>query len=207
MLRQYLIAIPAMEMVHTLFLSSILAMDKPEGTEVGICSCSLVYEARNQLAKKAINQRFRRVLWLDSDMCFEPDLLNKLAADMDEGRDYVCGIYMTRKEPIKPVIYNELHYVDGTPTAEAYMDYPRDSVFEIAGSGFGAVMMSVDMLKAVGDKYGSPFSPELGWGEDLSFNRRAASLGYKMHCDSRIDVGHVGLTIINQATYDERRRS
>ena len=60
-----MIAIPCMDMVHTLFFASFVAMNKPEGTEVAIASCSLIYEARHTLAKKAIDDGFDRVMWLD----------------------------------------------------------------------------------------------------------------------------------------------
>ena len=35
----------------------MLSLRKPEGTEVAIASCSLVYEARHTLAQKAMNDR------------------------------------------------------------------------------------------------------------------------------------------------------
>ena len=66
-----LIAVPCMDMVHTFFMTSLLALRKAAGTEVAVASCSLVYEARHTLALKALNDGFDRVLWLDSDMNFK----------------------------------------------------------------------------------------------------------------------------------------
>ena len=60
-----MIAIPCMDMVHTLFFASMLSLRKPEGTEVAVASCSLIYEARHTLAMRALNEGFDRVLWLD----------------------------------------------------------------------------------------------------------------------------------------------
>ena len=100
-----LIAIPCLDMVHTLFFASMLSLRKPEGTEVAIASCSLVYESRHTLALKAINEGFDRVLWLDSDMTFDPDMLERFSADLDQGLDFVCGLFFTRKNPIKPCVY------------------------------------------------------------------------------------------------------
>ena len=57
-----MIAVPCMDTVHTLFYASSIALRKPEGTEVAIASCSLVYESRHTLAMKAINEGFDRVL-------------------------------------------------------------------------------------------------------------------------------------------------
>ena len=63
-----LIAVPCMDMVHTVFMASLLQLNKPEGTEIAVSSSSLVYDARHSLAKKALNEGFDRILWIDSDM-------------------------------------------------------------------------------------------------------------------------------------------
>lgn len=202
---RYLIAIPCMDMVHTHFMASLLGMRRPDGTEVGICSSSLIYDARNTLASKATNEGFDRVLWLDSDMVLGDDTMERLIADMDEGRDFVSALFFTRKQPIRPCIYKSLETLEnGRTRANNYDDYPKDSVFEVAGAGFGAVMMSTDLIRAVG-RDSRPFSPMPGWGEDFSFELRAKDAGFKLFCDSRIRVGHVGLTVITEKTWEESR--
>ena len=92
-----------------------------------------------------------------------------------------------------------------TPAAIAYEDYPEDSVFPIAGCGFGGCLVSVDLIKRVKDEFGLPFSPILGFGEDLSFCLRATKLGVEMFCDSRVKLGHVGLGTITEDTYKQLR--
>ena len=199
---RYLIAIPCMDMVHTLFMSSLLAMRRPEGAEVGICSSSLIYDSRNTLAAKAVNEGFDRVLWLDSDMVFEPDLMEKLIADMDAGREAVTALYFTRKAPVIPCVYRSTITLSGGRTqTEAYTDYPANAVFEVAGCGMGAMMVSVDSLKATVEGDGRPFSPLPGWGEDLSFDIRLRKAGIRIWCDSRIKCGHLGLSLINETTW------
>ena len=84
----------------------------------------------------------------------------------------------------------------------AYEPYPKDKIFEIAGSGFGCVMTSVSLLRACWDGFGLPFSPRLGFGEDVTFCLECEQLGYKMYCDSSIKVGHIGQLIINEEVYD-----
>lgn len=204
---KYLIALPCMDTVQTLFMKSLLGMHRPERTEFGIACSSLVYDARNSLAVKAITEGFDRVLWIDSDMTFEPDMMNRLIAHLDAGKDIVSGLYITRKPPFKPVIFESIGYervgetFEVIPRARTMYEYPKDSVFEIAGAGFGGVMTPVPILKAIYDKYGLPFTPMLGFGEDLSFCLRAQDMGYKMWCDSTIKLGHVGYTTIDEQTY------
>lgn len=200
---RYLIAIPCMDMVHTLFMTSLLGMDRPEGSEVAVCSSSLIYDARNTLAAQAVNRKFDRVLWLDSDMVFGKDMMTRLIADMDEGRQMVCGMYYTRKAPIHPCVYKALDYQNGETRALSYTDYPEDQLFEVAGCGFGAVMMDTDVIRLAGN-HGRPFSPMDGWGEDFSFGLRARAEGVKIYCDSRIQIGHAGISIINRETWEGR---
>lgn len=202
-----LVALPCMDMVHTIFMKSLLSMDRIGQTGFAFSCSSLIYDARNTLAKQAVTEGYDRVLWLDSDMDFEPDLLEKLSADMDEGRELVSGLYFKRKAPIKPVIYKSLGYYKNedesgvTPVAVSYEDYPKDSIFSIAACGFGGVLVTTDLIKRVGDKFGLPFSPIMGFGEDLSFCSRVSQLGVEMFCDSRVKMGHVGLGSITEEVY------
>ena len=197
-----LIAIPCMDMMHTPFVISLTGLQVKGEIKFAYSASSLVYDSRNGLARKAICERFDRVLWLDSDMQFSPDLFRKLSDDLDEGRDFVSGLYFTRKQPYKPVIFKKAGYeqVDNgvKPIAEAYYEYPKDSVFEVEAAGFGGVMMNTSLLSEVEKNFGLPFSPIMGFGEDISFCLRVKELGKKMYCDSSVKMGHVG-----QFVYDE----
>ena len=201
-----LIAIPCMDMMHTPFVISLTGLQVKGEIKFAYSASSLVYDSRNGLARKAILENFDRVLWLDSDMQFDPNLFRMLSDDLDEGRDFVSGLYFTRKPPFKPVIFSKAGYEhfgeNGLkPIAEPYYDYPKDSVFEVASAGFGGVMMNTSLLKEVEENYGLPFSPIMGFGEDISFCMRVQELGKKMYCDSRVKLGHVGQYIYNEENY------
>lgn len=198
-----LIAIPCMDMMHTPFVISLTGLQVKGEIKFAYSASSLVYDSRNGLARKAICEKFDRVLWLDSDMQFSPDLFHRLSDDLDEGRDFVSGLYFTRKPPYKPVIFKKAGYEhfgeNGLkPIAEAYYDYPKDSVFEVASAGFGGVMMNTSLLEEVEKNFGLPFSPIMGFGEDISFCMRVHELGRKMYCDSRVKMGHVGQYVYSE---------
>ena len=193
-----MIAIPCMDTVPTRFASSLLRMRRTPEAAVVFGMNSLIYDTRNKAAMEAIQGGFDRVLWLDSDMEFQPDLMERLSARMDEGRDFVTGLYFQRKDPFKPVIYRELYIrqrEDGAQEAvsEACEEFPPDGIFEVAACGFGIAMTSVQLLRDVTEKYGMPFTPIEGWGEDLAFCLRATDAGYRIWCDSSIRAGHIGL--------------
>lgn len=197
-----LVAVPCMDMVQTRFMYCLLQMQHVGDVEFSLTEASLIYNARNQLAQKAMNEGFDRILWLDSDMVFEPDLMQKLSARLDTGIEFVSGLYFKRREPVAPVIFKTCGSYERKgqliPFASSYNDYPEDKLFQIAAAGFGGCMMTVDLVREVWEKFGYPFSPILGFGEDLSFCCRVSRLGKQMYCDSSVKMGHVGYK-----TYDE----
>lgn len=206
-----MIAIPCMDMIHTGTVISLTGLKVSGEVKYAYAVSSLVYDARNSLARKAVVEKYDRVLWLDSDMRFEPDLLEKLSADLEEtGADMVSAFYTTRKDRIKPVIYSKCGYVtvkgnEVRPIAQTYYDYPKDSLFEVEAVGFGGVLMKAPLLEEVGKKYGLPFAPILGFGEDLSFCLRVRELGKKIYCDSRIKMGHIGGHIYTEDDLEEEK--
>ena len=213
-MKRIFVAIPCMETVNTEFFQSILGLKFGDlgAPRYGVSRSSLVYDARNSLAKVALDAGAERIMWLDSDMTFEPDVIQRLSADLDEGRDFVTGLCFKRKSPVLPVIYKETGYTQSedldkvTPFATIYEDYPKDSIFEVAGAGFACTMISADLMREVYDVYGAPFAPQPGFGEDLSLCRRLEEMGVKMYCDSRIKVGHVASTIVDEAFYLDGRQ-
>lgn len=189
-LKKTMIAIPCLDMVHTGFCHSLVDLVKPEGCETVFAQSSLVYDSRNTLAEIAIKKGVDRVLWLDSDMNFKADLLMKLSAHLDNGLDFVSGIYSTRKAPYKLVVYEEVE-----PEGAISLKKVPHGLKEIKGCGFGGVLMTVDLLKEVKDNFGNPFTPVVGFGEDLSFCYRVTMLGKKMWCDGSVRMGHIGQKI------------
>lgn len=188
-----LIAVPALDTmpVQTAYCMLSLKRDCPSKYSFIVrASCQ---DARNMLAAEAVNTGADRVLWIDSDMAFEPDLLQRLSADIDAGWDVVSSICFKRQLPLVPVIYKTLDR--GTSQAEPYRDYPQDTIFPIAACGFGAVMTTTDVIRRIGN---NPFDLVGHLSEDLSFCVKATEVGARIACDSRVKVGHVGLI-----TYDE----
>ncbi len=195
--KKTLIAVPAMDLCPVPFAYSLATLRRDCPSRISIISGAAVHEARNKLAEEAVESGCDRVLWLDSDMSFDDDLMIRLGSDLDQGWDMVCGIYFKRRLPVTPVIYRSVEASTGK--CEVYADYPRDSLFEIAGCGFGAVMMTTELLRRADAEFKTgPFTPLLKLSEDLSFCARAATAGARIGCDSRVKVGHVG-----QMTYGE----
>lgn len=196
------IAIPCMDMLHTGFFRSVIGMHMIDNVRIGTSCSSLIYDARNALVTQAIDEGHDRILWLDSDMIFDTDIMEKLSADLDAGYDYVSALCFKRKPPFSPCVYKEIGYTaegqELRPFAHCYEDYPKDQIFEVDASGLGCVMMKTEVVKKVRDKFGLPFSPVIGFGEDLSFCLRAKDLGIKKYCDSRVKIKHIANVAIDE---------
>lgn len=203
-----IIGLPCLDMVPTSFLASFVKLRPVDEIHLVIERCSLTYDARNSITIKAIESNADRILMIDSDMTFEEDMMQRMSARLDEGCDMVCGIFFKRTVPTVPVIYKQLEppIVDKNDKIQSriipYTDYPRDSLFEVEGCGFGAVMMTTELAKAVWDTYKEPaFHPVQWCGEDMSFCYKVRQMGRKIWCDSSIKVGHTGQAEYNEQTY------
>lgn len=199
-----LIAVPSMDSVPAVFCQSLSMLKKVGDCAVAFQIGSLVYDSRNNLAKHALKMHADYVFWLDSDMMFEPDILERMMATMQEKKlDILSGIYYRRKHPFHPVLFKKLR-VDEQNFAEFenFNEYPMDDIFEVEGIGFGCVLMSSEVLFDVAAKYKDWFSPLGRVGEDLSFCWRARQCGYKIFADPTIQLGHCGSQIVTKDFYD-----
>lgn len=195
-----LVAVPCMDQVPARFAQSIATLQKTGECVIGFQVGSLVYLARENLAASAIEMGADYILWLDSDMVFNPDTLIKLIADREEG-DIISGVYYRRVSPFTPVLYEKLSIEDGKASWKEFKDLPEE-IFEAEGIGFGCCLTPTSVCADVLAKYGCMFTPINGTGEDLSFCWRARQLGYKIVVDPDITLGHVGSYVITDQFYN-----
>lgn len=188
-----MIAIPAFDHMQTAFVACLLKLINKlhaDGVDfqVEIKAGTLVHTARDALAGKAMQDGFTHVLWLDSDMIFEPELVEDLTFS---GQSFVTGICHSRRPPYSTCVFtdiqNDIKRWEGP--------YPTDT-FKIAGCGMACVLMETQILTDVFNSYLTCFTPMRNYGEDLAFCLRAAGLGYKIYAEPSVRVGHIGQTII-----------
>jgi len=202
-----LIAVPCMDQTPTLFTQSLVLLRKVGDVACGFQIGSLVYDARNGLGQRAIAGDFDYVLWFDSDMVFDPDTMERMYKTMkDNDLDILTGLYFRRVAPYSPVLFKTLQYGENRATWSDFTELPDNGLIEVAGCGFGCIMMSVDVLMSVQAKFGTMFQPMQGLGEDLAFCWRARECGYKIMCDTSLVVGHVGQAIVNDLYWKSYRR-
>lgn len=200
-----LIAVPCMDQVPAQFAQCLSMLEKVDACAVSFNVGSLIYTSRNDLAIRAIKMGADYVFWLDSDMVFSPDILQKMFEIKDKG-DIISGLYYRRVPPFSPVLFKTLEIDEkGICTWDDFEEVP-DGVFEVAGCGFGCVLMPTDLFIDIQSRFGRMFDPIGGVGEDLSFCWRARQLGFKIICDSSLQLGHVGHHVVTRDYYEAYKK-
>ncbi len=198
-----LIAVPCMDQVPAPFCGSLAKLRKIGDCMLAMQMGSLVYTSRNSLASQALQQEIDYVLWLDSDMVFEPDLLERMMNTLQENNlDILSGLYFRRVPPYTPVLFDKLEIKeDETCEWTEFHDIP-DKLFKVGGCGFGCVLMKTDPFFDVHSKFGNMFAPFGNTGEDLAFCWRARQCGYDIWCDPSIICGHTGYVISDEKFFE-----
>ena len=208
--KKILLAVPMLKTVVADFTTSLIgAMQNTDGIPCLYAPVvdTLVWNARNKLMITAMQKECDHIMWFDSDMVFEPDTILRLIRHMEEGYDFMSGLYFSRVLPIRPVVSKELTWErdengDIVNDTRMYWDYPQNDVFEIAACGFGCLMMKTEIILKAAEYFNeSPFNPLPQMGEDYSCCWRLKQMGVKMYCDSSIKCGHVGYHTYTEEDY------
>ena len=155
------------------------------------------------------------LLWVDADMQWEPADLGRLVASADPvDRPIVGGLCFGLFEgKPAPTIWHGLDAEDGFKLVRLVETYPRDQMVRCLATGAAFVLIHRTVLEAVRDRaYNKAFpffqETELDGdpvGEDLTFCLRAALLGYPMHVNTSVRVGHHKSDLITEASFDAAR--
>lgn len=203
-MRKILIAVPCMDMVSARFAQSLATLRKVDTCVVSFLMGSLVYDSRNKLAGYAVEIEADYILWLDSDMVFPPDTLERMVGVMDQHDeiDILSGLYFRRGQPFTPVAFDKLEINQENECEYEDMQDVPEELSEIAGCGFGCVLMRTDCLFDIASKYdGVWFTPLGNVGEDCSFCIRARNEGYKIFMDPSIELGHMAYAPVTRELY------
>lgn len=156
-----------------------------EGMEVG----KAYNEALNTILAAPQLANFKYMLTVEEDNTAPPDAIIKLY-DSIQKYDVVGGLYWTKGEGGMPMIWGD------PKEPNTYVPQPpqKDTVQPCNGLGMGFTLFRLDMFRNPGFKQGEWFKTvgEVGqvMTQDLYFFKRAAELGYKFACDTRVKVGH-----------------
>ena len=210
--RRLFIALPAYDFKVSLKLAvSLAAFAQVAGQhgvsiQIGsICGCSVVSRARNLLVKDMLESDCTDLIFIDSDINFEPeDIFRLLAWASDSKKGIVAGVPRTRSEDkvyITDLDYdgngeltmNGMGLVRARRVATAFMVVRRE-VFETLTTEhpeWSYYDKKTDRtLSAVFD---FQLTAEGYMGEDFLFCDRARGHGFGVWIDPTIKLGHMGV--------------
>lgn len=209
--RKLFFALPAYDFKVSLKLAISLARFAQQapahGIEVNIgsiCGCSVVSRARNLLVRDFLETDCTDLMFIDSDINFEPESIFRLMAwGSDPKKGIVAGVPRTRKsekvyiakldQDEEGVTMNGMGLVRGLRVATAFMLVQRkvfeDLIEKNPEWAYTDHITKTD-LHAVFD---FKVTKEGYMGEDFLFCDRARELGYEVWIDPTIKLGHMGV--------------
>jgi glycosyltransferase involved in cell wall biosynthesis len=191
--KKILIAIPTAKYVETATFKSIYDLDVPEGyeTELQFFYGYQIDQIRNLIANWAIHYDY--LFSVDSDIVLPKDTLTKM---INHNKDLVSGLYIQRKpgEHILEIYFpNQLGGVSNVP----YDSIKNAGLIEIAGCGFGCVLVKSEVIRTIGYPqfvYKSALDHNNTVSEDVYFCAKAKEKGFKLFADTSILCDHIGST-------------
>lgn len=164
-------------------------------------------ESRNMVAKKLLESDCEWLFFVDADMGFAPDTLDRLMevadpterpivgglcfAYKDQGFDSLNGI---RSMPL-PTIFDYVQHDDGVWRFTGRTHYPLNTVVPCAATGAACVVIHRSVFEKIREEHGETWfdripSPDGLLGEDISFFMRSGALDIPCHVHTGVRTNH-----------------
>jgi len=203
---------------------------RPEGGFITLSTGPRMAEARNMVIDQYARDHPSSdwLLFLDSDMTFDPDLVEAMLQVADPKKVPVLGALCFaggRGNSPWPTIWQEVdrgHREDRSWAVERVYDYPKDSLCEVAGTGAACIMIHRNVLAAMTRPFpkgwgtladGVTTNPQVWFaegltdskgnplGEDTAFCRKVRLMGIPVHVHTGIKTGHMKSFEITEEKY------
>lgn len=189
--KRILIGIPTAKNIEVETFKSIYDMEVPDGYQVEF---QYFYgynidQVRNLIAHWSMNYDY--LFSIDSDIAFDRDTLKKMLA---HDCDMVSGLYIQRKFGEHTLELYE-HNGRGGVVNIPYEKIKGRGLVEIAGCGFGCVLVKTDVIRAIEYpqfKYHSAIDHAHTISEDTDFCTKALAKGFRIWADTSIQCRHIG---------------
>lgn len=163
---------------------------------------------RNQAVQQFLDETNAEWLWfIDADMTFEPDTLDRLLARGEEGIGVVGGLCFGHTDDLVwPTLYQLMPDPGGSDrkVMARATDYPDGELVKVDATGAACLLLHRNVLtamRAAAEEGREGFHPAFPWfqetalhgtpcGEDITFCLRAGYLGFPIVVDTGIHIGH-----------------
>lgn len=170
-----------------------------------------VTNARNEIVEAFLdNTDADWLCFIDADMVFETDVVERL----------VHAAHPELRPIVGALCFSLQNGTVACPTVYAMRDdgqvgrvfsYPRDSLVRCL-TGTGCLLIHRDVLDAMRGRFAKPYQwfredsiGEVPVGEDLTFCIRAESLGFAVHVDTSVKVGHEKPFVVDEAMFEAQQ--
>jgi hypothetical protein len=187
---------------YTVFTGHVLSLVMPNHSRYAIHTGCYVVDSCNKLFD-SVAEHEDWVMIMGDDHQFPPELILKLLSlmyrdDLDIivpvcfKRDFPPTPVLYKYEEVDPALHSEYAFKEGEPLALVPInlnDYPNGGLIEVDGAGSAGMVVRKRVMEAMEPPW---FRLGVGhWGEDLDFCRRAQELGFKIHADLDMSLGHI----------------
>jgi glycosyltransferase involved in cell wall biosynthesis len=155
---------------------------------------TLIFDQRNNLVKTALDEGCDYILFIDADMRFPKDTIERLM-----GLDLpIVGVNATtRSEPVRATAKNlKINYEDKTNEWLPVDSKDKTGIEQVTAIGCGVMLVKAEVFKKTPEPwfwfYELPGKKIMG--EDVHFCVQAYDAGFNTFCDHALSnmIGHVG---------------
>ncbi|WP_167379793.1 glycosyltransferase family 2 protein [Amycolatopsis pretoriensis] len=175
-------------------------------------------DARNHAVKTFLERPADWLFFVDTDMGFAPDTIDRLIEVADpKTRPIVGGLCFAQKETAQDGLSGYrtaprvtiLDWVDtdGGPTFMGRTRYPVNSVIKCAGTGAACILIHRSVLERIRDENGPVWFDRVPGGggkllgEDVSFCVRAGALDIPVHVHTGVRTTHLKSAWLGEADF------
>lgn len=176
------------------FTECLANLRKPEGTEVVIEMGIDIAINRRNIVRHALDKGCGWVFFVDDDMVFRPDHLERLLA---HDVDVVASLYLNRVPPFYSVAYGMR--VDGGGLPPKWIpvvlsDAPREGLAKVVAAGTGGMLVKTGVFRKIEElEDGYVWFLQHGTSDDIAFCDRVIAAGFDIWLDISATMGHITL--------------
>ena len=184
------------------------------------CNSGQLVAGRNKAVKDFLATDVPWLLWLDTDMGFNPDLLEQLIAAADPTDRPIVGALCFAQRELAGDQMGGYHTIP-TPTIfdwaplgdlegfDIRYDYPPNALVRCGGTGSAAILIHRSVFERIQAKYGPEWyhrvpAKDGSMGEDLSFCMRATALDIPIHVHTGVRTTHLKPVWLGETDFLER---
>lgn len=166
-----------------------------------------IVQARNDVVKLFMERDSEWLFWIDTDMGFEPDVIDRLLEVADTETPIVGALAFAQKETqqdgfggyrCKPrvTLLDWIDHPSGGKRMTGRAWYAPNMVTQVAATGSACILIHRSVFERIKDEHGETWynrikgDDGLPLGEDISFCVRASALGYPILVHTGVRTTH-----------------